>query len=80
LREETARTVANIVLATAAIGAAVVVLRTPSLRRLAVGLARTALTTTLPIWLSREVKQAWDASAPAADRGSRSADSRAAAL
>ena len=53
---------ANVVLATAAIGAAVVVLRTPALRRLAFGLASTAITTTIPLWLTREIKQAWEAS------------------
>lgn len=62
MREDTARTVANVVLAAAAAGAAVVVLRTPALRRLAWGLARTALTTTIPLWLSREVRQAWEES------------------
>jgi hypothetical protein len=61
LREETARTVANVILATAAVGAAVVILRTPTLRRLAFGLARTAITTTIPVWLSREIRQAWQA-------------------
>jgi hypothetical protein len=59
VREDTAHTVANVVLAAAAIGAAVVVLRTPALRRLAFGLARTAITTTIPVWLTREIKQAW---------------------
>ena len=59
MREETARTVANVVLAAAAIGAAVVVFRTPQLRRVAFGLARTAITTGIPLWLTREVKQAW---------------------
>jgi hypothetical protein len=56
---DTARTLANVILGAAALGAAVVVLRTPPLRRLAVGLARTAVTVTLPVWLSRELKQAW---------------------
>jgi hypothetical protein len=69
VREETARTVANVIMATAAIGAAVVVLRTPALRRLAFGLARTAVTTGIPLWLSREIKDAWESS----ERSSRSA-------
>ena len=60
MREETARTAANVIMATAAIGAAVVVLRTPALRRLAFGLARTAITTGIPVWLSREIKVAWE--------------------
>ena len=59
MREETANTVANVVLAAAAIGVAVVVVRTPALRRLAFGLARTAITTTIPLWLTSEVRQAW---------------------
>ena len=59
MKEETARTVANVVMATAAVGAAVVILRTPALRRLAFGLARTAITTAIPLWLTREVKEAW---------------------
>lgn len=63
LDEDRARTVANVVIGAAALGAAVVVLRTPTLRRLAFGLARTALTVTIPAWLSREVQQAWTDSA-----------------
>jgi hypothetical protein len=59
VKEDTARTVANVLMGAAAIGAAVVILRTPSLRRLAFGLARTAIVTGIPAWLSREVKQAW---------------------
>jgi hypothetical protein len=59
LDEDSARTVANIVVGAAALGAAVVILRTPALRRLAFGLARTALTVTIPAWLSREVHEAW---------------------
>jgi len=59
MKEETARTVANVVVAAAAVGAAVVILRTPALRRLAFGLARTAITVGIPAWLSREVRQAW---------------------
>lgn len=59
LDEEHARTVANVIVGAAALGAAVIILRTPTLRRLAFGLARTALTVTLPVWLSREVQQAW---------------------
>lgn len=62
MKEETARTIANVVVATAAVGAAVVVLRTPKLRRLAFGLLRTALTTSIPFWLSGEIKTAWEKS------------------
>lgn len=59
MKEETARTVANVVLAAAAVGAAVVVLRVPALRKMAIGLAATALTTQVPAWLRQEVSQAW---------------------
>jgi hypothetical protein len=51
--------VANAIIAVAAIGVAVVVLRTPSLRRLAWNLTRTAVTATFPAWLGHEVQQAW---------------------
>lgn len=57
--EDSARTLANVVVGAAALGAAVVILRTPALRRLAFGLARTAVTVMIPAWLSREVRQAW---------------------
>lgn len=65
-----ARLVANVIVGTAALGAAVIVLRTPSLRRLAFGLARTALTVTLPVWLSQQVQQAWADAAPTGGRPS----------
>ena len=61
-REENARTIAKVVLAAAAVGAAVVVLRVPALRKMALGLAATALTTQLPGWLRQEVNNAWHAS------------------
>jgi hypothetical protein len=51
--------VANAIIAVAAIGIAVVVLRTPSLRRLAWNLTRTAVTASIPAWLGQEVQQAW---------------------
>ncbi|MBA3886200.1 MAG: hypothetical protein H0X67_10785 [Acidobacteria bacterium] len=64
MTRETAETVADVLLGVALLGAAVLVLRTPALRRIAVGLATTALTTTLPTWIGRELKQAWVHSAP----------------
>lgn len=62
MKEETARTVANVVLGAAAVGAAVVILRVPALRRMAFGLIGTALTTQLPVWLRQEATRAWRAS------------------
>jgi hypothetical protein len=56
---QTSETIANVVLAAAALGAAVLVLRTPALRRLAWGLAVTALTRQLPAWVNQEVRTAW---------------------
>jgi hypothetical protein len=74
MREETARAIANVVVATVAIGAAVVILRTPRLRRLAVGLARAAITTGIPVWLTGEVRQAWaDSETPGSQHRIRSA-------
>ena len=56
---KTAQTVANVALGAAALGAAYVIVRTPPLRRLAVGLALSALTGALPAWLTREAQHAW---------------------
>jgi hypothetical protein len=59
MTEESARTVANVILGAAAVGAAYVIVRNPPLRRLAWRFARTALTATIPAWLGKEVHQAW---------------------
>ena len=64
MREETARTVVNAVLGAAAAGAAVVILRTPALRRVAIGRLRTAVVSAIPAWVAREVRHAWAASDP----------------
>ena len=60
MTNERAERVANILLAAAAVGATVVVLRVPKLRRMAWGLAVAALTRDLPAWVSREVQHAWN--------------------
>ena len=62
MTEHSARTVANVVLAAAAVGTAYVVLRNPPLRRLAWSLAVAGLTRQLPQWLSRELRTAWEES------------------
>jgi hypothetical protein len=67
VNEDTARTVANIVIGAAAIGVAVVVLRVPALRRLAFGLAKTAITTGIPAWIAHEVRTSWGESGRTAD-------------
>ena len=61
MTEQTARTVANLVLGATALSAAYVVLKTPSLRRMATGLVVAAVTGGVPAWLGREVQHAWDA-------------------
>ena len=62
MTNERAEQAANVVLAVAAVGAAVAVIRTPALRRLAWRLAVTALTGALPTWVAGEVRHAWNES------------------
>lgn len=62
MTEATAKKVANVALGVAAVGAAFVIVRTPPLRRMALGLAMTALTGALPAWLAREAQHAWTVS------------------
>ena len=59
MTQATARKVANVALGVAALGAAVVVVRVPPLRRMAIGFAVTALTGAIPAWLTKEAQQAW---------------------
>jgi hypothetical protein len=59
MKEETARVMANVILSLAAAGATYYIASTPRLRRMAWGLLKVAITTTLPAYLSREVRQAW---------------------
>jgi hypothetical protein len=59
MTEETARKVANVALTVAVVGTTYVILKTPVLRRLAFGLAVSALTGTVPAWIANEVEQAW---------------------
>lgn len=63
MTETTARTVANVVLASAAVAAAYVVFTTPSLRRVADRATRVWLGASVPAYLLREVRDAWVASA-----------------
>jgi hypothetical protein len=48
MTEQTAQKVANVALGAAALGATYVIARTPRLRRMAIGLAMTALTSAIP--------------------------------
>jgi hypothetical protein len=63
--EQQARTTANLIMAAAAVGAAVVVLRSPDLRRLAWKLAQSSAAP-LAAYAAATVRDAWDASASAA--------------
>ena len=54
-----ARTVANVVLVTAGVAAAYVVLTTPSLRRLAFQATRLWLGASIPVYLASQTRKAW---------------------
>ena len=58
-----ARTAANVVLATAGVAAAYVILTTPSLRRLAFRGVRLWLGASVPVYLANQAREAWVASA-----------------
>jgi hypothetical protein len=60
--EAQARTTANIVMTAAALGAAVIILRSPRLRRIAWQLARQYATGPLAVWTAGTVREAWDES------------------
>ncbi|HEV2984071.1 MAG TPA: hypothetical protein VGX46_06775 [Vicinamibacterales bacterium] len=62
----TARTVANVVLVSAGVAAACVVVTTPRLRRLAVRAARLWLGASVPVYLLDQTRRAWLESARSA--------------
>ena len=62
MTEASARTTANVVMAAAALGAAVLVLRNPKLRRLCWQLARQYASGPLPATLAMTVRDAWNES------------------
>jgi hypothetical protein len=66
MTEERARQAANVLMAAAALGAAVFVLRSPKLRRMAWRLARQYATGPLTAWSAATVRDAWDKSATSA--------------
>jgi len=66
----TARTVANVVLASAGVAAAYVVLTTPPLRRLAVRAIEVWLGATVPMYLVSQARQGWVESGRAPRRAS----------
>lgn len=62
MTEKQARTVANTVMAAAALGTVVLVLRSPKLRRIAWQMARQYASGPLAVWAAASVREAWDAS------------------
>lgn len=62
MNEQQARTTANVIMAAAAVGAAVVVLRSPSLRQLAWRLAKQYAGGPLAVFLATTVHDAWEQS------------------
>jgi hypothetical protein len=63
MTQSSADKLANVVLGVAAIGAAVYVLKTPPLRRLAWQLSLAAMTGTVPAWITQQIRAGWEASA-----------------
>jgi hypothetical protein len=54
-----AHTIANVIVATAGVATAYVILRTPSLRRLAFQGVRLWLGASVPVYLANETRRAW---------------------
>jgi hypothetical protein len=72
MTERSAEKVASIAIGAAVVGAAYYVLRNPHLRQVAWRLGVAALTGTVPAWVTREIRDGWEASgrpAPAARSG-----------
>ena len=65
MTEQQARTTANVVMAAAALGAAVIVLRNRKLRRIAWQMARQYAAGPLAVWTAGAVRDAWEQSASA---------------
>ncbi|HEX3702176.1 MAG TPA: hypothetical protein VHU82_02525 [Vicinamibacterales bacterium] len=59
MTEAQARTVANVVLTSAGVAAAYVLITTPSLRRFALRATRLWLGASVPLYLFSQVRQAW---------------------
>lgn len=62
MTDGSAEKLANVVIGVAVAGAALYVVRTPSLRRMAVRLAMVTLTGTIPAWFRQEITESWRAS------------------
>ena len=59
MTDANARTVANVVLVSAGIAGAYLVLRTPPLRRFALLAVRMWLGATVPVYLANQAREAW---------------------
>jgi hypothetical protein len=57
--EANARTVANVILVSAGVAAAYLVVTTPPLRRVALRITRLWLGATVPLYLVNQARQAW---------------------
>jgi len=66
MTDATARTVANVIVATVGLATAYVIVTTPPLRRAAVRAARWWLGASLPVFALMEMRRAWDESDRAA--------------
>ena len=64
MTQANAEKVANVLIGAAVVGAAYYVIRTPQLRRVAWRLTVAALTGTIPAWLTQEIRNGGEASAP----------------
>ena len=63
MTQANAEKVANVLIGAAIAGAAVYIVKTPRLRRMAWRLALAALTGTIPAWFAQEARAGWEASA-----------------
>jgi hypothetical protein len=63
MTSDNARTVANVILASAGVAAAYVIVTTPPLRRLALRAVRIWLGASVPLYLVNQVREAWVESA-----------------
>jgi hypothetical protein len=67
MTQTSAEKIANVVIGAAALGAAYYVLKTPRLRRIAWQMSVAALTGRLPAWITREIRESWEAAAQPGD-------------
>jgi hypothetical protein len=59
MTDANARTVANVVLVSAGVAAAYLVITTPPLRRVALRVVKLGLGATVPVYLANQAREAW---------------------